>query len=178
MKEKITQFGLDNPILQFTLLIVILIMVIQITKKITTRYITSYNIEPHRRKLVLNLLYLVYYVVVAVLSLFIFGVNFDQVLFFTSSILAVLGVGFFAQWSILSNLTASVILFFYHPMRIGDTISIVDKEYDFTGVVQNITGFYVHLNISEGNRVITIPNNIILYRGIEIVDSITKERDY
>ncbi|WBX73753.1 mechanosensitive ion channel [Tenacibaculum pacificus] len=128
------------------------------------------SIEPHRRKLILNLFYLVYYVVFFFLLLLTLGIELKQIGVFASSILAVLGVGFFAQWSMLSNLTASVILFFYHPMRIGDTIKIIDKEYDFTGEVKNITGFYVLLHVAEGNRKITIPNTTILYKGIELID--------
>ncbi|MEX6626695.1 mechanosensitive ion channel domain-containing protein [Tenacibaculum salmonis] len=128
------------------------------------------SIEPHRRKLILNLFYLVYYVVFFFLLLLTLGIELKQIGVFASSILAVLGVGFFAQWSMLSNLTASVILFFYHPMRIGDTIKIIDKEYDFTGEVKNITGFYVLLYVAEGNRKITIPNTTILYKGIELID--------
>lgn len=169
MIEKYTAFSLNNPLIQFLISFLVLVFFIEITKKITQKYITQYSIEPHRRKLILNILYLVYYIVFGVVLLIIFGVNLKEVLLFASSILAVLGVGFFAQWSILSNLTASVILFFYHPMRIGDTIKIMDKEYDFVGIVKNITGFYVYIYISEGNREITLPNNVILYKGIEII---------
>ena len=98
------------------------------------------------------------------------GIEFKQVIVFASSILAVLGVGFFAQWSMLSNLTASIILFFYHPMRIGNTIQVLDKEYNLKGIVKNITGFYVLLYIEETKRHVTIPNIIILYKGIELID--------
>ncbi|CAA0224345.1 mechanosensitive ion channel domain-containing protein [Tenacibaculum maritimum] len=160
---------IQTPLAQFIISVLILGFLIQVTKKLTKKYITEYSIEPHRRKLILNILYLIYYLVFGVFLLIIFGVNFKEVLIFASSILAVLGVGFFAQWSILSNLTASVILFFYHPMRIGDNIRIVDKEYDFVGVVKNITGIYVQLYVEDGNREITIPNTVILYKAIEII---------
>lgn len=141
------------------------------TKKITKSYVIKNAIEPHRRKIILNLFYLIYYVFAFFLVLIILGIELKQIGVFASSILAVLGVGFFAQWSILSNLTASVILFFYHPMRIGDTIKIIDKEYDLTGEVKNITGFYVMLYIPEGNRKITIPNTVILYKSIELIQN-------
>ena len=100
------------------------------------------------------------------------GIDFKQFGVVASSILAVVGVGFFAQWSMLSNLTASVILFFYHPMRIGDTIRILDKDFDLTGEVKNITGFYVLLYLSETKKYVTVPNIIILYKGIELKDKV------
>lgn len=164
---------MNNAVLNKTILLVILMILLFIlvfvTKKIIKIYVVKNAIEPHRRKLILYLFYLVYYVIAFFLILLIFGIEIKQIGVFASSVLAVLGVGFFAQWSMLSNLTASVILFFYHPMRIGDTIRIVDKEYDLTGEVKNITGFYVLLYIADGNRKITIPNTIILYKGIELL---------
>lgn len=169
MKNRFLELSIYNPLLQFLLLLTILFFLIYFTKKLTRSYIVKNAIEPHRRKLILNLSYFLYYTLAFFISLIIFGINLKEVTVFASSILAVLGVGFFAQWSILSNLTASIILFFYHPMRIGDTIKIIDKDFDLQGVVKNITGFYVLLYISEGKREITIPNTIILYKGIELV---------
>ncbi|MCT4698410.1 mechanosensitive ion channel family protein [Tenacibaculum haliotis] len=165
-----SNFLLNKYNLLLILLIVLSVLVV-FTKKITKSYVIKNAIEPHRRKIILNLFYLIYYVFSFFLVLIILGIEFKQIGVLASSILAVLGVGFFAQWSILSNLTASVILFFYHPMRIGDTIKIIDKEYDLTGEVKNITGFYVLLYIPEGNRKITIPNTVILYKSIELIQN-------
>ena len=129
----------------------------------------KHEIEPHRVKVILNLFNLFYFLVTFFFILVIFGIDVKQIGVFASSILAVLGVGFFAQWSMLSNITASVILFFFHPMRIDHTIKIIDKEYDLTGEVKNITVFYVQLYIKEGDREIRIPNTVILYKGIELI---------
>ena len=82
--------------------------------------------------------------------------------------LEVLGVGFFAQWSLLSNLTASVILFFNHPVRIGSRIRILDKDFDLTGEVKDITGFYFFIETDKGET-ITFPNSLIMQKGIEIL---------
>jgi small-conductance mechanosensitive channel len=157
-------------IIKIAILLIVLLFVINITKRLTKSYIIKNSIEPHRRKLILNLFYLIYLLSGFLALLLILGIEFKQFGVFASSILAVLGVGFFAQWSMLSNLTASVILFFYHPMRIGNTIKILDKDFDLTGEVKNITGFYVLLYIPETKKYITIPNIIILYKGIELKD--------
>lgn len=46
--------------------------------------------------------------------LFVFlGIEYSQVSFFLSSVFAVIGVALFAQWSILSNITASLMIFFF-----------------------------------------------------------------
>jgi len=87
---------------------------------------------------------------------------------FLSSVLAIVGIGFVAQWSILSNLTASVILFFSHPLRLGDRIRVMDKDFDWTGKVEDISGFYLFMRTDDGRR-ITIPTNLVIQKGIEIL---------
>ena len=42
---------------------------------------------------------------------FLWGVDEKQLVLFISSFLTILGIAFFAQWSMLSNITAGLILF-------------------------------------------------------------------
>ena len=58
------------------------------------------------------------------------------------STFAVVGVALFANWSILSNVTASFILYFTFPYKIGDRIRIHDKDLPVTAVIEDIKGFY------------------------------------
>jgi len=136
---------LKTKLALIALLIIVLLLVAFLTKKALIRFSLLKSIEPHRRKIVVGLCYFSYYIIALFIILLIVGANFNQFALFASSILAVLGVGFFAQWSILSNITASVILFFYHPLRIGSRIRVLDSEINFTGIVEDITGFYVLL---------------------------------
>jgi small-conductance mechanosensitive channel len=99
----------------------------------------------------------------------IWGVEFKQINVFISSVLAVLGIAFFAQWSILSNLTASIILFFNHPVRIGDRIRVLDKDFNWTGEVQDITGFYLFMITDRGEN-ITLPTSLVIQKGIQIMN--------
>ncbi|MBP9790811.1 MAG: mechanosensitive ion channel, partial [Bacteroidia bacterium] len=82
--------------------------------------------------------------------------------------LTALGIAFFAQWSLLSNITSSVILFFNHPLKLGDTIKILDKDYPFEGEVTELTYFYIHLKTANG-EIITIPNSLILQKPISVI---------
>src|SRR5690606_16688183 len=47
----------------------------------------------------------------------VWGVDINQIGLVFSSVFAVIGVALFAQWSILSNITAGVILFFSFPFK-------------------------------------------------------------
>jgi small-conductance mechanosensitive channel len=62
---------------------------------------------------------------------------------FITSVLAVIGIALFAQWSILSNISSALIIFISHPVKLGESITIIDKEFDITGRVSDIGLFYV-----------------------------------
>ncbi|MDY7396557.1 mechanosensitive ion channel [Aureibaculum sp. 2210JD6-5] len=156
-------------ILLTIVLIVVLLIIGQLVKLTIKKFTTLKSIDLNRRKIILNLHYLILYIVFVVFIAIIWGVEPREFTVFISSILAVLGVGFFAQWSILSNLTASVILFFSHPVRIGHRIRIIDKDYDWIGTVMDISGFFLFMKTDKGEN-ITIPNSIVLQHGIEILD--------
>ncbi len=98
----------------------------------------------------------------------IWGLDKSDLLFFVSSVLTVLGIAFFAQWSILSNITAGIILFFSHPIKIGQRIRIYDKEFDISGELLDISVFFLHVKNDEG-KVITIPNNIALQKMMSVI---------
>ena len=87
---------------------------------------------------------------------------------FITSVLTVIGVAFFAQWSILSNITAGIIVFFSSPFKIGDTIKILDKDFPIEAKIVDIKSFYTLLKTAEGQE-ITLPNNLLLQKGIEII---------
>tara|TARA_R110000787_G_scaffold32138_2_gene84915 strand:+ start:1570 stop:2097 length:528 start_codon:yes stop_codon:yes gene_type:complete len=147
----------------------LLIILMSITKKITRKVSLVKKLEPHRKKVVLNMFYFVYYLIFIISVILILGIDLRAISSFLASILAILGVAFVAQWSLLSNITASVIIFFYHPLKIGDKVKILDKELDFSGTVKNITGFYVLIE-TDTKQQITIPNSLVLQKGIEFLN--------
>lgn len=97
----------------------------------------------------------------------IWGVNPDNILVGLSSVFAVIGVAFFAQWSILSNITAGILMFFNAPFRVGDRINIIDKDLPIVATIENIHTFYTHLRTEE-NELIVIPNNLFLQKIVSI----------
>jgi small-conductance mechanosensitive channel len=100
-----------------------------------------------------------------VITCLLLGLGYSEVSVFLSSIFAVVGVGLFAQWSILSNITASMIIFFGFPYRIGDRIKIADKDEDMCGIIEEISMFHVILRRNDGN-LITYPNSMLLQKAV------------
>ena len=100
------------------------------------------------------------------------GLKQHEIAVFVSTILTALGIAFFAQWSLLSNVTSSVLLFFNHPVKLGDNIKIMDKDFPFEGEVTELTYFFVHLKTKSG-EIITVPNSLLIEKPIAILkDSI------
>lgn len=94
------------------------------------------------------------------------GFSYKDVGLIFTSIFAVLGVALFAQWSILSNVTASVIVFFFFPYHVGDHVKVIDGENTIEGIIVEITMFHVILSHEETH--ITYPNSLVFQKAVVI----------
>lgn len=94
------------------------------------------------------------------------GFNYQDVGLIFTSIFAVLGVALFAQWSILSNVTASVIVFFFFPYHVGDHVKVIDGENTVEGTIIEITMFHVILKFEETH--VTYPNSLVFQKAVVI----------
>lgn len=107
-------------------------------------------------------------IIAGVLIIGIWGVESKQAFLVISSVFTVIGVAMFAQWSILSNITAGIILFFSFPFKIGNRIRILDKENPLEAEIMDIKSFYTLLKTDEGEK-ISYPNNLLFQKGVAIV---------
>lgn len=159
---------LNYQVIAIAIVILSLLIFNFFTGRAVKKFTILKKIEPNRKKVILNLTYFLSYTIATIAIIGILNVEIKQLLIFISSVLAIIGVAFFAQWSILSNLTSSFILFFYHPVRIGDKIKILDKDFELTGKVKDIKGFYVLIK-TEDEKLITVPTQLLLQKGIELI---------
>jgi len=108
----------------------------------------------------------VLFILVGLTSLaLIWSVDVKGVSVFASSLFAIIGVAMFAQWSILSNVTASIIIFFTFPAKVGDKIRIVDGDNSIEGTIKEIALFQIELRDNENNLVM-YPNNLLLQKPV------------
>ena len=56
-------------------------------------------------------------IIALLIEAYIFGAEFQNLVVVFSSVFAVLGIALFAVWSILSNVTAGIIMFFSFPFK-------------------------------------------------------------
>lgn len=172
---------IDNPYLIEEIITIITLVTYFISKaltvKIVRRFAKSNEVLEHRANLVIKYINLL----IGFLALFIiiiaWGVKKEQILLFISSIFAVVGVASFAQWSILSNVTAGIVIFFSYPFKIGDKIRIHDKDFPIEAEIEDIKAFYILLKSNEG-ELITFPNNLLMQKGISIVNEPIERNEF
>lgn len=99
---------------------------------------------------------------------FIFGTQPKDLIVLFSSVFAVIGIGLFAIWSILSNITSGIIMFLSFPYKVGDKIQIHDKDVPLEGIIEDIRAFQLHLRIENGD-LITYPNNLMLQKAVTLI---------
>ena len=128
------------------------------------------HIQRGRRKFIVKAVHLFSFLTLIILLSAVWGLEQNEIAVFVGTILTALGIAFFAQWSLLSNVTSSLLLFFNHPIRIGAKIKVLDKDYPFEGEVTDLTYFFIHLKTISG-EIITIPNSLLLQKPVSIFES-------
>jgi small-conductance mechanosensitive channel len=143
-----------------------------ITKIFVNNTLKQTHLQRGRRKMIIKAVHLLSFLTAFILLSAIWGLKQNEIAVFVGTILTALGIAFFAQWSLLSNITSSLLLFFNHPIKIGDTIKILDKDYPFEGEVTDLTYFFVHLK-TENGEIITIPNSLLLQKSVSVIEKKT-----
>lgn len=148
-----------------------------VAAKLVRKFAKTTTIIEQRSNLVLKYIYLLLNTLVFIGLIIIWGVEKNDLLIAISSLATIIGVAMFAQWSILSNITSGIILFFFFPFKIGDTIKIHDKDFPVEGEIEDINAFHVDIKTISGER-ITYPNNLLLQKGISIITQHIDNHDF
>lgn len=109
------------------------------------------------------------FLVALIIEAFIFGTELKELTLVFSSVFAVIGIGLFAVWSILSNITSGIIIFFNFPHKVGDKIKIHDSDMPETGIIEDIKSFHLILRLENGDFV-TYPNNLLLQKAVTLIE--------
>ncbi|MDO5968215.1 mechanosensitive ion channel [Flavivirga aquimarina] len=163
-------FSLHQDKIINSTIVLVVFFVLQLIIGIIVRAIgKSKKIFTSRAKIVARYFSVSLFLITLLIIAFIFGVNIDDLVVVFSSVFAVIGLALFASWSILSNVTSGIILFFSFPYKIGDKIKIHDKELEITAIIEDIRSFQIHLRTDNGNLV-TYPNNMLLQKAVTLIE--------
>lgn len=169
--------SLTKEVIATAILLVIIIFLRIVTAKLIRRYAKLSSIVENRTNLVIKYVHILINIIALVCIIVIWGVQKKDIVWTLSSVTTVVGVAMFAQWSILSNITSGIILFFFFPFRIGDVILVHDKDFPIQAEIEDIKAFHMYLKTFEGER-ITYPNNLLLQKGITIVRSKFEDKEF
>lgn len=159
-----------------TLLLLVLLGIIKfILKKLVRRFGSLTDLLENRTLLIIKYINVLLSIVFVLGLLLIWGVNLREVVILFSSVFAIIGVALFAQWSILSNITSGILLFFTFPYKIGDRIRVHDKDFPLEVTIIDIKAFFLLLETADGEQ-ITYPNNLLLQKGISILKPLPDDK--
>lgn len=136
-----------------------------ITKRLINRHANRNDLHVSRSVYVSKVINFFLIVTVLISTFAIWNLKAKFFLGFFGSFFTIAGVALFAQWSLLSNITASVLLFFSFPFKIGSRVRIMDDKNSVEGIVLDITFFVIQILTDEGN-VVSYPNNLAIQKGI------------
>lgn len=152
-----------------------IVLVVFITLKFILKYLVKITIlksviKRHEKKEIHKIINLLVFVVLFTFIVSIWSVKQDNVLVFASTLLTVFGVALFAEMSILSNITAYLILFFQHAVKIGDKICVNSEGIEIIGKVKEMTYFFIFIEKEMDQSVCSIPNALLLKSSFSVFE--------
>ena len=109
----------------WTAIVVFLLLLLRFTLKQSAKRIAKRDeLNFVRTRLIFKYINVLVFFIAVFSLLLIWGVEIRELALVFSSVFAVLGIGLFAIWSVLSNITSGIIMFFSFPYKIGDKIKI------------------------------------------------------
>jgi small-conductance mechanosensitive channel len=101
------------------------------------------------------------WIIVALILLEFWGVSVSGLWASLVSVAAVIGVGFLAVWTMISNITASLFITVWRPFRLGDTVELLPESLQGRAIERNL--MFTMLREGE-DRTLLIPNNLFFQK--------------
>jgi small-conductance mechanosensitive channel len=160
---------MTNQFIHTAILIAFVIIVKLFAGKAVNRILVRLDNDLKRKKITMRIINLFSLIFIVIGLAAIWNIDRSQLMVFITSLITVLGIAFFAQWSILANITSSLILFFNHPVKIGQRIRVLDREYDIEGKLIDISFYFLYIKTDAG-ELVTIPTSVALQKTMVIKD--------
>jgi len=148
-------------------LIILYLIVRSVMMKIIRNHARRSDVSPAREVYIRKILHIMLIMITITILGASWEISLQGLSFYFASIFTVIGIGLFATWSILSNLTSSIILFFFFPYRIGHKVKIIDGDNSVEGIIEDITFFYIKIKSSD-KKTYSYPNNLAIQKPIRL----------
>jgi small-conductance mechanosensitive channel len=105
------------------------------------------------------------WVIVGMLVLEIWGISLGGFWTLLVSAATIIGVGFLATWTMVSNITASLFLAIWRPFRLGDSIEVLPENLKGRVIDSNLMFVVVR---EDSGALIQIPNNLFFQKMFRV----------
>ena len=107
------------------------------------------------------------WVITAMVLLEIWGVSVGGLWTLLVSAATLVGVGFLATWTMISNMTASLFISIWRPFHLGDTVEVLPEK--LKGRVIDRNFMFVVLREEDGGA-LKVPNNLFFQKVFRVTD--------
>lgn len=143
----------------------LLVILRKISSQVVLRRALEYSFDMARSEFIIRIIRVSINISFLIALGIIWEVSLKGISLYLASLITILGVGLVANWSIVSNITASLILFFFFPFKIGSRVKILDGDNSVQGTVLNLSLFSINLELEDGTEAF-YPNNVAIQKGI------------
>jgi small-conductance mechanosensitive channel len=105
------------------------------------------------------------WIIAAMVVLEIWGISVGGLWTLLVSAATLVGVGFLATWTMISNVTASFFIAFWHPFRLGDTIEMIPENLSGRVIDRNLMFVVIR---ESSDAIIQIPNNLFFQKMFKV----------
>ena len=105
------------------------------------------------------------WVIVGMVVLEIWGISLGGFWTLLVSAATVIGVGFLATWTMVSNITASFFIAVWRPFHLGDTVEVLPERLKGRVIDSNLMFVVVR---EDGGALIQIPNNLFFQKMFRV----------
>lgn len=102
---------------------------------------------------------------VGLVLLDIWGVGIAGLWTFLVSVITLIGVGFLATWTMVSNVTASLFLTIWHPFRLGQAVEILPESLKGRVIDRNLMFTVLR---EERGTILHVPNNFFFQKAFRV----------
>jgi small-conductance mechanosensitive channel len=105
------------------------------------------------------------WIVALLLTLQIWGVSVGGAWALLASVTAIIGVGFLAVWTMISNVTASLFITLWRPFHLGQKIELLPENLQGRAIDRNM--MFTTLR-EEGGSLLQVPNNLFFQKMFRV----------
>lgn len=145
--------------------IVIGVIVERILASLVSRFGKRRALDPSHIHVIKRIIRWLIIIVLVIVVAGIFGISAQSIWISLGAFIAMMVVGFFAAWSILSDLLAFLITMIVRPFRIGDRVVVMPQN--IAGEIIDMNLLYHKLKTEEGDGIL-VPNLTFITKSISV----------